>query len=226
MTDALNANGMQYRAWLIDLDGTLYRSLPVKLAMALELLTAGPRVWKIIRTFRRQHEALRASGCDRGADPFRQQLQDTAQGLDCPLTEVEPVIERWMFERPCRWLKRARRESLVVAIRQHRARGGLTALVSDYPAQRKLRALEMIDLFDVVIASGESDGPTALKPEPDGYLAAAARLQVLPSECLVIGDRTDADGLAAERAGMSFRHVHDQSGRAIYPRERAPAPTA
>lgn len=226
MTDALNANGLQYRAWLIDLDGTLYRSLPVKLAMALELLTAGPRVWKIIRTFRRQHETLRASGCDRSADPFRRQLQATAQALGCPLEMIQPVIECWMFERPCRWLQRARRESLVAAIRQHRARGGLTALVSDYPAQKKLHALEMADLFDVVIASGEPGGPAALKPEPDGYLAAAARLQVLPFECLVIGDRTDADGLAAERAGMSFRHVHDPTDRVIHPPERAPAPAA
>lgn len=225
MTDSLNGNSDQYRAWLIDLDGTLYRSLPVKLAMALELLTAGPRVWKIIRTFRRQHEALRVSGGDRSADPFRRQLQATAQALSCSLETIQPVIERWMFERPCRWLKRARRESFVAAIRQHRMRGGLTALVSDYPAQRKLCALEMIDLFDVVIASGEPGGPAALKPEPDGYLAAAARLQVLPSECLVIGDRTDADGLAAERAGMSFRHVHDLSGGVRCAPGGVPVPT-
>jgi HAD superfamily hydrolase (TIGR01549 family) len=48
---------------------------------------------------------------------------------------------------------------------------------------------------------------SCLKPWPDGYLLAAERLGVAAAECLVIGDREDADGLAASRAGMAFRRV-------------------
>jgi FMN phosphatase YigB (HAD superfamily) len=36
-------------------------------------------------------------------------------------------------------------------------------------------------------------------------LRAAEVLGVAPKHCLVIGDRDDADGLAAENAGMAFR---------------------
>ena len=55
--------------------------------------------------------------------------------------------------------------------------------------------------------SGEAEGPGRLKPWPDGYLLAAERLGIHPGECLVVGDRADADGEAARRGGMAFRRV-------------------
>jgi HAD superfamily hydrolase (TIGR01509 family) len=79
--------------------------------------------------------------------------------------------------------------------------------VSDYPARRKLGSLGVESLFDVVVASGEPEGPRWLKPHPAGYLLAARALGVEPPRCLVIGDRDDADGRAARSAGMAFRLV-------------------
>ena len=79
------------------------------------------------------------------------------------------------------------------------------AMISE--ARDKLAALGDASLFEVVVASGEPEGPPRLKPHPGGYLAAAKRLGVPPEECLVIGDRDDADGAAARAAGMSFRLV-------------------
>ena len=83
--------------------------------------------------------------------------------------------------------------------------GGRTAVVSDYPARKKLAALGEPELFEVVVASGEPGGPKRLKPDPEGYLRAAEALGVRPERCLVIGDRDDADGAAARAAGMQFR---------------------
>jgi len=40
------------------------------------------------------------------------------------------------------------------------------------------------------------------KPDPRGFLAAAARWQLDPSEVLVVGDRPDADAAGAAAAGM------------------------
>ncbi len=73
--------------------------------------------------------------------------------------------------------------------------------------RRKLEALGATPLFEVIVASGEPDGPRRLKPHPNGVLRAAAALGIEPSRCLVIGDRPDADGLAASAAGMAFRLV-------------------
>jgi HAD superfamily hydrolase (TIGR01509 family) len=62
-------------------------------------------------------------------------------------------------------------------------------------------------LFDRVVACGEPGGPNKLKPAPDGFLLAAKVLGVEPNRCLVIGDRTDADGAAAKASGMEFRLI-------------------
>lgn len=194
------------RAWLLDLDGTLYRHLPVKLAIGLELVLAGRSVVPIIRRFRTEHDALRGED-PTGDSPFAEQIARTAEACELTEDQVRGVVQEWMFERPGKYLRLFRREALLAEVRAHRGRGGCTALVSDYPAAVKLEALGVRDLFDVVVASGEPGGPRRLKPDPHGYLAAARALDTPPEECLVIGDRQDTDGDAARRAGMRFRLV-------------------
>ncbi|HTQ03118.1 MAG TPA: HAD-IA family hydrolase [Polyangiaceae bacterium] len=192
-------------AWLVDLDGTLYRQAPVRLVMAAELGLLGWRSLRLIQRFRREQERLRELELE--GDPFRLQLERTAAALAESPSVVEASVRDWMIERPAKWLPLFRRRALLAEIADFKARGGRTALVSDYPARRKLEALGAERLFDVVVASGEPNGPERLKPHPSGVLRAAAALGVEPARCLVIGDRLDADGKAAAAAGMAFRHV-------------------
>jgi HAD superfamily hydrolase (TIGR01549 family) len=196
-----------FTAWLVDLDGTLYHPKPVKMAMAGQLLLFGAPRLRVIRAFRKQHERIREEGLDGEGDPFALQLRLTAEALGAEVEEVEAVIREWMVKRPGPWLRRFRRRGLLSEIADFRAHGGRTALVSDYPAREKLKALGGDSLFEVVVASGEEGGPKRLKPSPDGYLAAARALGVDPERCLVVGDRDDADGEAARRAGMAFREI-------------------
>lgn len=204
-------------AWLVDLDGTLYRAAPVRLCMALELLLTGRGWLRAIRTFRQCHELLRqaqdGSGGGSGGmlpqdlpagDPYRQQLALAARRLGRDPAELEAALAEWMQKRPGKWLAMFRRRRLLAQIAAFKAQGGRTAVVSDYPARVKLAALGATSLFDVVVASGEPGGPAQLKPDPQGYLLAARRLGVPPAACLVIGDRDDTDGEAARRAGMRF----------------------
>ena len=203
----------QYDAWLVDLDGTLYDARWVKLLMAAELALFGWFALGTLRQFRHDHEALRLEQCSgtalatAHASPFAAQLARTATALHRPVDRVEQVVQRWMFERPGKWIGRFARAGLLNELRVHRDRGGKLALVSDYPAERKLDALGARSLFDVVVANGEQHGPKRLKPAPEGYLLAAALLGVEPARCLVIGDRDDADGAAARAAKMGFRLV-------------------
>jgi HAD superfamily hydrolase (TIGR01549 family) len=201
----------RYQAWLVDLDGTLYAPLLVKFAMAGELLLGGWGAIGTLRRFRLEHERLRheqAAGLDGvDDDPFTVQLRRTAEALAVEATVVEARVREWMLERPGKWLRRAQRTALLQEIAAFRAAGGRTALVSDYPARAKLRALGVESLFEVVVASGEPNGPKRLKPHPQGYLRAAALLGVDPEHCLVIGDRDDADGAAAQAAKMAFRRI-------------------
>jgi HAD superfamily hydrolase (TIGR01509 family) len=202
----------RYQAWLVDLDGTLYAPLLVKLAMAAELMMGGWGAIGTLRRFRREHERLRheqATGLETadGNDPFSLQLRRTAEALALESSLVEARVREWMFARPGKWLQRAQRTGLLEEIAAFRKAGGRTALVSDYPARDKLRALGVEALFEVVVASGEPNGPSRLKPHPQGYLRAAALLGVAPEQCLVIGDREDADGAAARAANMAFRRI-------------------
>ena len=192
-------------AWLVDLDGTLYAQTPVRLAMAAELTLFGFRAVRVLKRFRREHERVRELELE--GDPFRLQLERTAEALGEPATLVEARVRDWMIERPAKWLALFRRRALLREIGAFHASGGRTALVSDYPARRKLEALCATPLFDVIVASGEPDGPSRLKPHPSGMLRAAAALGVAPARCLVLGDRPDADGLAASSAGMAFRRI-------------------
>ena len=198
----------RYAAWLVDLDGTLYHPAPVKFAMAAELLLFGWGAIKTLRTFRHAHETLRLLDAPEpgtaSQSPFERQLGHAAQQLSRPLADVERTVREWMFERPLKWVARCKRQRLLDELGRYRAQGGKTALVSDYPASGKLTALGARALFDEVVSSGEPGGPSKLKPDPEGYLLAAARLGVEPARCLVIGDRDDADGEAARAAGMGL----------------------
>jgi len=211
--DPVATDWFAFDAWLVDLDGTLYRQLPVRLAMAAELVLLGPHRIRAIKAFRREQEQLRseiASGApsaDPSDSPYEQQLTRAAAALNCSRDSLAKVVREWMECRPGKWLRLFRRRSLLAEVAEFRSRGGKTALVSDYPAQAKLAGLRAAHLFDVVVASGEVGGPSRLKPAPEGYLLAAERLQVSPDRCLVIGDREDADGQAARHAAMAFRQI-------------------
>lgn len=203
---------MTARAWLVDLDGTLYSPAPVKLAMAAELALLGPHRIRWLSEFRRQHELLREEfernpALELAPSPFEEQLRRSAEVLAVEAELLRAVVHAWMIHRPGKWLRLVRRAALLREITEHRARGGKTALVSDYPAEAKLRALGARELFDVVVSNGEHPRLTRLKPSPDGFRIAAAELDVEPQECLVLGDREDADGAAARAANMAFRLI-------------------
>jgi FMN phosphatase YigB (HAD superfamily) len=198
---------VSHRAWLVDLDGTLYHAAAVKLAMALELAAAGTQTLGCLRRFRSEHERLRRELREPVTDAYALQLAAAARACELPPEELAARVEEWMIRRPGKWIRIFRRRQLLAEIARFRSAGGSTALVSDYPAREKLRAMAATALFDAVVANGEPAAPPRLKPWPDGYLMAAGQLGVAPSECLVIGDRPDADGDAARRAGMDFRLV-------------------
>ena len=198
---------MTIRAWLVDLDGTLYFDLLVRAAMIPRLALAGRQTTMVVRTFRKVHVDLRRTLRAAVENAYDLQLERTAALLSLDRPVVDAIVEEWMIQRPGRWLYRFRRTQLLREIAAFRSVGGLTAIVSDYPASVKLQALRARDAFDVVVANGEANRPGRLKPWPDGYLLAARMLGVEPAECLVIGDKPKLDGEAARGAGMSFRRV-------------------
>lgn len=78
------------------------------------------------------------------------------------------------------------------------AAGVPRAVVSDYPAERKLQNMGLEEGWVTVI---DCEGLGAYKPQTDGLVAAAQAMGVPPGRVLHIGDRADTDGAMAREAG-------------------------
>jgi putative hydrolase of the HAD superfamily len=194
------------RAVLFDLDGTLYQQRRMRTLMALELATLAfsrplqaPVSWRVLSEFRKAQEALRGRETTRGG--ALEQLEMAARRTGMSADRVEAIVAEWMIERPLKYLLRCRAEGLLPLLDFLTRRGIKVGVFSDYPPELKLRALGIGGRFSVVLCSTDAD-IGVFKPHPRGFLAAAARWQVAPSEVLVVGDRPDADAAGAAAAGM------------------------
>jgi len=72
-------------------------------------------------------------------------------------------------------------------------------IFSDYPAHQKIAAL---GLAADHIVSAQDDCVKLLKPNPKGLEYLMSEAGVTANETVMIGDRTERDGLAAHRAGV------------------------
>src|SRR5438105_2512418 len=111
------SRGPQHRAWLVDLDGTLYHQRWVRAAMAAELMLGNWSAVPLVRAFRRAQEEMRQQEPTDNGCPYERQLERTAQRLGVTPGHVRTAVERWMVERPLKWLRLFRRRQLIDEIR-------------------------------------------------------------------------------------------------------------
>ena len=201
----------QLKAIVFDLDGTLYRQDSLRRAMLLRLLRAhttrplsGLRTFRVLAAYRQAQERLRESAT---SSATRTDLAEAQLQLTCELTNVEPAfvtrcVARWMEQEPLALLARFPQPGLLDFLYACKAHGLRLGVLSDYPADAKLKALGLDWLIDVVLAA-QSPEVGVFKPHPRGLLLAARRLGASPQECLYVGDRADVDGPAAIAAGMA-----------------------
>lgn len=213
------------KAIVFDVDGTLYDQTRVRLGMLGRLMaftarypTHGWQAIRILREFRRAQETLRHR--DSVGDTSLAQAQEVSRRLGVSLDDVRRAVMRWMEHEPLDLLSAARRDGLLETLAAARDRGIRLGVCSDYPAEAKLAAMHLHDVFDVVVCAQDAD-VQSFKPDPRGLLVATERLRVQPSESLFVGDRPDVDAVAAERAGMASVIV---VGRKFDHRARRPGP--
>lgn len=198
------------RAVMLDLDGTLYLQQPVRLRMLRRLLThslahpaAGYRTIRMVIAYRRAQELLRQ---DSSGQPAYQDVAEAQILVACGLVRVEPeamraCVARWIEREPLDLLKRHLRPGVREFLIKARERGVRLAVVSDYPAQEKLRSMGLAGFFDVVVTAPDAN-VQRLKPDPKGIQVALGRLGVEPEEAVYVGDREGVDSAAASRAGV------------------------
>jgi HAD superfamily hydrolase (TIGR01549 family) len=195
-------------AVLFDLDGTLYRQEPLRRAMLWRLVRAhvrrpfgGYRTARILGAYRRAQEHLRDAAM-RSDDLAAAQLEWVCQRTGTSPATVADCVSRWMEQEPLKIIARYTQPGLIDFLSSCKQRGLRLGLLSDYPAEAKLRALKLESAFDVVL-SAQSPSVGAFKPDPRGLLALAKQLEVHPANSVYIGDRAEVDAAAAKAAGMS-----------------------
>jgi FMN phosphatase YigB (HAD superfamily) len=195
---------MAVRAVIMDLDGTLYRQAPVRRAMLRALIAhsafhpaEGYRIARIIRAYRHAQESLRAKG-----EPASLQLAVAAEAAGCQKSLVEAVVRRWMEELPLPHVAAARYPGVAEFFRWAASAGITLAVLSDYEASAKLRALELESYVSVALSAADAS-IDRFKPDPTGLKRVLEAISTDPSQAVYIGDRPDVDGEAALRAGVT-----------------------
>ena len=170
-------NDPQVAGVLLDVDGTLYRQLPLRARMILELIkfilrhpVQGLKTAFVLREFRANRESLR--GTQRPLGSLEQlQYEKVATRMNVPVTLVRDTVEEWVILKPLKHLRRYRRRGIERFLKQCRDNGVKVGVLSDYPSSMKLEAMGISSWFSLNLCSTDSEINT-FKPSPVGILLA------------------------------------------------------
>jgi putative hydrolase of the HAD superfamily len=178
-----------------DVDGTLY-DLGRQRLRALPGLV---RHLRVVQSWRRQTEALRGQRVPNFHAEVHRRISDE---LGLSLDRVEAAVQRSLGSA---WLGSFHEGTPLAGIGEVLdaldAKGTPRAVVSDHPGKTKLEAMGLGQGWAAIV---DCSALGALKPLPDGLVAAAAAMSVSPADILHIGDRDDTDGDMARTAGASL----------------------
>ena len=183
-----------------DVDGTLYNQRLLRLRMARDLLfhtllTGDLVVISVLRAYR----CIRERFAEEEMGDFEAALvAETATTVGCATEVVQSIVAEWIEQKPLPYLARCRYPCLLDLFAGLRRKGKIIGILSDYPAHGKLAALGLT--ADHIVSSSD-EGIGFLKPHTRGLEFLIAAAGVNANATVLIGDRSDRDGLVAQRLG-------------------------
>jgi phosphoglycolate phosphatase/putative hydrolase of the HAD superfamily len=193
------------RAVVMDVDGTLYSQSLVRRSMALRLLkfTAfHPREgWRALRAIKAYRDAQEQIRTLTGSNIASHQIDIAASRVGESREQMKNVVLRWMENEPLDAVGRARFPGVVEFCEWAQSSGISLAVLSDYPAHSKLKAMNLTSYIPVVVSAQDPD-VDCFKPNPNGLLKAIRQIGVSADEAIYVGDRPEVDLEAAAAAGV------------------------
>jgi len=193
-----------YRALILDMDGTLYYQRPVRLNMFFSLVFyffLNPHKFKelmIIRDYRK----LRENRCFSEKEGFEQlQYKFLADKYKLPTMAVEKRIEYWMQDVPLSFVGKAKDRHLIQLTQKFQAGGGTVIVYSDYPLDKKLKTIGLKPNFQFYSGNLEIQ---CMKPDKRGLENILKITGFKHNEVLFIGDRYEKDGICAKNVDMEW----------------------
>jgi putative hydrolase of the HAD superfamily len=182
------------RGIIFDLDDTLYpREIYVQSgfeAVASHVADSWRRSRdSVLMTLRRAH----SQGCE------RREFQVLCAEHRLPLSVIPMLVKTFRQHRPTLVLQPAVR-TVLEQLRRDGWRVGILTNGDPGVQRRKIDALGLAALVDSVTYAEEH--AVEGKPHPDAFRAAVARLQLLPSRCVHVGDDPVSDVSGAHAAGL------------------------
>jgi HAD superfamily hydrolase (TIGR01549 family) len=161
----------------------------------------------IIKKYRevREHwEDKSANNLDTAQYEYVANLKNTTK------EHVEEVVKFYMHKAPLRLLPSFKDSELAKIIDNLHAKGVKVIVYSDYPAEDKLKVLNI--RADRCYCSADARIGT-MKPDPKGLKIIIGDLEIKSDEAIMVGDRYEKDGLAAKACNMDYIILPSSSGK-------------
>ena len=197
-----------YDSLIIDVDGTLYKQKPVRIAIALDLLKhylTHPLCIKELAAL--YHYRKFRDRSENAASTQDDQYGYAAAKSHLSVERTAEVIKYWMFEQPLTYIAKNKNKELISAISSFAPQKNII-IYSDYPAEDKLDALG-VTYSHCFFPSSEHD--YGLKPSKKMITYIIEQTGIVPEKTLFIGDRDEKDGLSARNGNMDFYNIRKNS---------------
>lgn len=204
-------NIMDYDVYIFDLDGTLYYQKPFRIKMLCTLMKhvlmhpAAIRDLFLIKTYREVREQWEKYEKEypfaKGMNLDEKQYAYVAAKKRTKPENVKRAVELFMLKMPLSVLPPYRDEILGELIQKLKKQNKTVVIYSDYPVKDKLSCLGI--LADACYTSSDAC-IGCMKPDPKGIKVILESLGCKSADAVMIGDRYEKDGIAAQKNGVDY----------------------
>jgi len=195
---------MNYKAIIIDMDGTLYFQYPVRFIMFFYLLAyyfvRPHRLKELLLLY--HYRKISNSGLFSEYHGFEyRQFDYLAKKFKMNISNAKNIVNYWIQDKGVNFIKFFRDKSLILAIKKFEDNGGTVIVYSDYPLIKKMRVLQLQAHYQFYSGDNITE---MMKPSKENMEKILSATNFKPDEVLFVGDHNIKDRKSAESVGMKF----------------------